>query len=100
MYIDRPMINLFFEIKRALPLEDQNEMKLSSPDLREQMVTLYKNTQNTQVKQLIEFFLRRAGHDWLAKINPKPLALNRLQLTKEINPKQNKPSYYRGALVE
>jgi len=35
MNIDRPMVTLFFEIKRNLPFESRDAMKLSAPDIGE-----------------------------------------------------------------
>ena len=71
MKIDRHMVNLFFEIKRNIPSAMQAEMKISDPGAGDYMVRLHQETEDENIKQLSETFLRRAGDEWLAKIHPR-----------------------------
>lgn len=71
MDIDRYMVNLFFEIKRNIPLSQQTGMKISNPDLGNVMVNLYKSSQDDNIKLLTKVFLERAGGEWLKKTQPK-----------------------------
>jgi hypothetical protein len=65
MNIDRYMVNLFFEIKRNIPLHQQSEMKISDPELGKVMSELYRQTDNDNIKLLTQIFLERAGENWL-----------------------------------
>lgn len=75
MNIDRPMVTLFFEIKRNLPFESRDAMKLSAPDIGERLLDIHRASGNPSLRSLIERFFMRAGDDWMNRINPpkKPL---------------------------
>ncbi len=75
--IDRAMVSLFFEIKRNMPFEQREEMKISSPTIGTSLVKLYKSSRNRALKRLIRDFMQLAGEDWLAKI-AKPKKTKRL----------------------
>lgn len=81
--IDRAMVSLFFEIKRNMPFEQREEMKISSPTVGASLVKLYRNSSNKALKRLIRDFMRHAGDDWLAKI---------------VKPKKAKRTLKKGAL--
>lgn len=66
--IDRAMVSLFFEIKRNMPFEQREEMKISSPTIGTSLVEVYQNSSNKALKRLIRDFMQKAGEDWLAKI--------------------------------
>lgn len=68
--IDRAMVNLFFEIKRNMPFEQREHMKISSPDVGEKLVSIYHRSSNNSLKQLIEDFMQRAGGTWAGKLSP------------------------------
>lgn len=64
MHIDRPMATLFFQIKRSIPFELREQMKLSSPDVGERLVSMYKKSNDDALKSMIEDFMIRAGGTW------------------------------------
>ncbi len=64
MTIDRPMASLFFQIKRCMPYDTQTKMKISSPDVGKQLISLYKRSNDKALKAMIEDFMTRAGGDW------------------------------------
>jgi len=66
--IDRAMASLFFEIKRNMPFEQREEMKISSPTIGESLINVYKNSNNKALKRLIHDFMQQAGEDWQAKL--------------------------------
>lgn len=83
MNIDRPMASLFFEIKREAPFEEQADMKISAPDVGERLVALYRDSDNTELKKMIQVFMQRAGDDWLDQLE---------------QPKKTKLLFYRGLI--
>jgi hypothetical protein len=64
MNIDRPMVSLFFEIKRNLPYATRADMKIAAPDVGERLLGIYQSSDDEPLKALIESFLERAGGDW------------------------------------
>jgi len=86
MNIDRPMVSLFFEIKRNMPQDKRDEMKISAPDIGKRLISIYRKTNNQSLKQLIETFMTRAGADWAKQL--------------EKNKKKQKLMFYRGAAVD
>ncbi|RBP51755.1 hypothetical protein DFR28_1021188 [Arenicella xantha] len=49
----------------------QAEMAISNPHLGDQMVALYRQTEDQNIKLLVKVFLQRAGEDWHAKVSAK-----------------------------
>jgi hypothetical protein len=104
------MVNLFFEIKRNLPVSQQREMLVSSPTIGDVMTSLYQTTQDENIKLLTGIFLERAGQDWIKKANNKPATsmINKLfsktSSTPQSNsmelPKKKPQRIYRGQVVE
>jgi len=70
MQIDRNMVSLFFEIKRSLPSDERNSLKISSPTIGQQLVKIHYSTGDNRLKDLIERFLEFAGEDWTRRIRP------------------------------
>jgi len=68
--IDRPMVSLFFEIKRNMPYDQREHMKISSPNIGQQLISIYRKSGSAPLKQLIEDFMERAGDDWTDKLSP------------------------------
>lgn len=68
MNIDRPMASLFFQIKRSIPFEARDEMKISSPSVGQKLVSLYKDSNDKEVKSMIEDFMSRAGGNWKSQL--------------------------------
>lgn len=103
MNVDRFMVNLFFEIRRNLPSQQQQGMRLSAPDLGDKMIILHKASDNEDIQLLIEMFLERAGEDWIKKIRKKKSRKQRTNATKEkLKPKEKatkKSNYYRGVKI-
>lgn len=60
MNVDRYMINLFFEIKRILPNDIRQQLKIASPTLHEELKELQKSVDNEATQRLIEVFFERA----------------------------------------
>jgi hypothetical protein len=79
--IDRAMVSLFFEIKRNMPFEARDDMKISSPIIGRELIAIYHASNDKSLKRLIEDFMRRAGGSWLATLN-KPQKSS-LQQTRE-----------------
>lgn len=70
MNIDRQMVNLFFEVRKNVPAEIRQGMKLSSPTLGSDLVAIFNIIDNDKVKFAIERFFKRAGDadNWLSEI--------------------------------
>lgn len=68
--IDRAMVSLFFEIKRNMPLDQREGMKISSPNIAQQLIGIYEESSNNALKQLIHDFMVRAGDSWAKKLRP------------------------------
>lgn len=112
MNIDRYMVNLFFEIKRNIPLQQQASMKISDPELGKVMSTLYRQTENQNIKLLTQIFLERAGENWLeeaekgiSKIAQLKKRVQQVEVSKNTSSpdssKKRKPKLiYRGQIVE
>lgn len=104
------MVNLFFEIKRNLPLHLRDPLKISDPNLSDKLVSLYKEYDDSSIQRLIEVFFERADEEWSKKLNPSKKS-RMLELIKpQLQPlsasnssdtdSSTKPRYYRGVLVE
>ena len=70
MNIDRPMVSLFFEIKRNLPYATRADMKIAAPDVGERLLDIYHSSSDPSLKTLIASFLGRAGDDWSKRMEP------------------------------
>ena len=68
--IDRAMVNLFFEIKRNMPFDQRQAMKISSPNITQQLIGIYEESSNNSLKHLIQDFMVRAGDGWAKKLRP------------------------------
>lgn len=66
--IDRAMVTLFFEIKRNMPFDAREDMKISSPVIGKQLISIYHHSNNKPLKQLIEDFMLRAGDAWVSQL--------------------------------
>jgi len=71
MNIDRYMVNLFFEIKRNIPIHQHGDMKISNPNIGKVMLDLYKATDDENIKLLTRIFLERAGDSWIKEADKK-----------------------------
>ena len=69
MNIDRKMVTLFFEIKRNMPFEQREDMKIASHDLGDRLVGIYQESDNRTMRMLIEQFMMRAGPKWAGKLS-------------------------------
>ena len=70
MYIDRKMVSLFFEIKRSLPENIRESVKISAQDVCQRLVKIHSLSNDNRLKNLIERFLELAGDDWMTRIEP------------------------------
>lgn len=84
MQINRKMVTLFFEIKRNMPYEHREKMKIASPDLAQQLTVIYKKSKRHSLKESIEKFMSLAGDEYLDKLKA---------------PKKPVQNYYRGSPV-
>lgn len=113
MHVDRFLVNLFFEIRQRLPVEERVDMKLSAADLGDRLTRLHESTEDAKVRALIEVFVERSGENWLAKAKPvknryRGVEVESKKVAPSTNPKtskskgkaKKKPRYYRGALIE
>lgn len=66
--IDRKMVNLFFEIKRNMPLDTRGDMRIASPDIGHQLLKLHQQSEDTNLRRLIEKFMQHAGSEWINKL--------------------------------
>ena len=112
MNIDRYMVNLFFEIKRNVPYQQQASLKISDPDIGSVMTSLYRETKDENIRLLVRIFLERAGEKWASDIE-KPKALNKIikRLSKDrsvgdssgtssVVTKDKPKRIYRGQVIE
>ena len=70
--IDRPMVNLFFEIKRSMPFESRKNMKIASPDVADRLIDIYDASNNPSLRLLIEQFMAKAGQEWSQRLSENP----------------------------
>jgi hypothetical protein len=82
--IDRAMVTLFFEIKRNMPFESRDNLKISSPVIGTQLISIYQNSNDKSLQRLIEEFMQRAGETWVNKLS---------------KPQKSKPAQAREAVV-
>lgn len=68
--IDRPMVSLFFEIKRLLPYDARASMKIAAPDVADRLIDIHQASSDLALRALIEKFFNRAGHQWSVKLKP------------------------------
>ena len=74
MNIDRKMVSLFFQIKRQMPHELREDMKIASHDIGDRLVTIYKASDGDRtMRMLIEQFMLRAGPEWAGKLSNSAL---------------------------
>jgi hypothetical protein len=66
--IDRQMVGIFFEIKRSLPFEERDGMKIAAPGIGKQLISIYQESNSKNQKQLIEKFMHLAGNAWAKKL--------------------------------
>ena len=88
--IDREMVSLFFEIKRNMPFEQRDPMKISSPLIGHQLINVYRQSNNNALKQLIEKFMDSAGGDWT----------RRLSKSNKVNSIFNKVNFFSDKMVD
>lgn len=69
--LDRAMVTLFFEIKRNMPYAQRERMKISSPNIGQQLIAIYEESRSHSLKRLIRDFMERAGSDWAKKLRPE-----------------------------
>lgn len=106
------MVNLFFEIKRNAPKEFQSTLKISSPDLVDALINLYRNHPDEALNRLIEVFFERSGKASLKEFKaaikrkrPKrktpadKKAANNSSANEANSGPDHKPRYYRGARI-
>lgn len=82
--IDRAMVTLFFEIKRNMPFEARDELKISSPVIGTQLISIYQKSNDKPLRRLIEEFMQRAGDTWVSKLS---------------QPRKSKPEQARESIV-
>lgn len=111
MKLDRYMVNLFFEIKRNLPLSQQKDMLISSPSIGTIMTNIQQITDDENIKLLINVFLERADQNNssdLAKSSRPPSLIKKIMSptipknigsTKAVSNKKSQ-RIYRGQIVE
>ncbi len=88
MNIDRKMVSLFFEIKRNMPYEQREDMKIAANDLGAKLVGIHQESQNESLNMLIEQFMERAGPEWAKKLDKSALPIMGFGLNE---PTQTKP---------
>ena len=81
MNIDRQMVSLFFEIKRNMPYEQRDGMKIASHDIGERLVGIYQESDDRTIRVLIEKFMLRAGPEWAGKLSSS--LSGRFKITRE-----------------
>lgn len=113
MHIDRYMVNLFFEIRRNLQPELQEDLKIADPKVADKLIHLFHSNDDDNIKRLIEVFFDRAGDDWPQRLiqkkrfyrgavaaptekNNQPANKNNATAQKATKPKR----IYRGRVVE
>jgi len=70
MQIDRQMLGLFFEIKRSLPLNTREKLKISDSNVCKKLVVLHNHSDDDHLKEVIERFLTFSCEEWLKQITP------------------------------
>lgn len=121
MTIDRYMVNLFFEIKRNLPLKYRQNLKIADSELADSLIDIYYEHKDDSTQRLIEVFFNRAGKPWekqllkrktskfsITKTENLPLestkkstqsAVSTVKNTQTANATSH-PRYYRGVLIK
>lgn len=68
------MIDLVREIRRRAPADAKPSIKLANPDLLDEMVPWYQQSNDAVVKALIKELFALAGSKWSAKLEQLPAA--------------------------
>ncbi len=64
MQFTKPMIDLVYAIRRASPSDLKPSIKLTNPDLFDELKVLYYNAASTVTKALIKELFHLAGPNW------------------------------------
>lgn len=109
---DRETVNLVFALKRSLPLDDQADFKLSSPDLIEKIKLIHHRSKKASIKALAGQVLAKLGEPTsepsnglfsIFKTNEQPertyRGANTLSRASEAR-KSKKVKMYRGQVVD
>lgn len=86
---DRQTVNLAFELKRSLPLDDQADFKLSNPDFVSRVKEIYQATPKKQTKKLAQEFLDRIGEPIKSSKLGILAAYRNFDLSQQINTRLN-----------
>ncbi len=74
MQYTKPMIDLVYEIRRRVEPDMKPGVKMANPELLKELADYYQSAKDTIIKTLIKELLSLAGTDWLALIQPAPMA--------------------------
>lgn len=66
--INRQMVNLFFEIKRNMPSNTQDDIRITSTGIGHLLLKLHRESESNNLRQLIEKFMAHAGGEWTEKL--------------------------------
>ena len=69
MNFNKPMIDLVREIRRRAPAETKPSIKLTNPELLNELMPWYQSSRDTIVKTLIKELFHQAGEPWVDKLS-------------------------------
>ena len=95
MQYTKPMIDLVYEIRRRVEPDMKPGVKMANPELLKELADYYQSTKDTIIKTLIKELLSLAGNEWLALVQPAPVAT----VKTELPPPKQVVKVYRGQTI-
>lgn len=96
MKYTKSVIALVFEIRKKVPPQFRDNIKLSNPQLDIEFIGLYKTTDDVIVQALIKEVLLQMGSESIGLISPQTSQTNKTQKNKP----RKKVKIYRGKEIE
>lgn len=98
---DRQTVNMVFELKRSLPLHEQTDFRISSPDLITRVKDIYLATTKPETKTLAKRLLRAISVlSRSSNTAPSDLAAGDINVLPEGDSSAKKKRMYRGLAVD
>lgn len=68
MTLNKKMADLLAEIRRNETIKNEQALSFSSPDVGNNLINLYMQTDSYRSRELITLFMIEAGYGWLRKL--------------------------------
>ncbi len=99
MQYTKPMIDLVYEIRRRVEPDVKPGVKMANPELLKELADYYQSAKDTIIKTLIKELLSLAGTEWLALIQPAPVAATKTEPAPKTDLPKQVVKVYRGQTI-